>query len=100
MATNPTEEKPTTKSIAAYVKSNAARARKAQRTLDVQQQDDAGIQSTQVTQDVQGVQGIQGIHCRGAGAGSDGFEQEADRVSAAVVDGRPLLRSAGNLVLG
>ena len=30
MATNPTEEKPTTKSIAAYVKSNAARARKAQ----------------------------------------------------------------------
>src|ERR1041385_885065 len=30
MATNPTEEKTTTKSIAAYVKSNAARARKAQ----------------------------------------------------------------------
>lgn len=30
MATNPTEEKPTPKSIAAYVKSNAARARKAQ----------------------------------------------------------------------
>jgi hypothetical protein len=31
MATNPTEEKPTPKSIAAYVKSNAARAREAQR---------------------------------------------------------------------
>jgi len=30
MATNPTEEKPTPKSIAAYVKSNSARARKAQ----------------------------------------------------------------------
>ncbi len=30
MATNPTEETPTPKSIAAYVKSNAARARKAQ----------------------------------------------------------------------
>jgi len=31
MATTPTEEKPTPKSIAAYVKSNTARARKAQR---------------------------------------------------------------------
>lgn len=30
MATNPTEEKPTPQSIAAYVKSNSARARKAQ----------------------------------------------------------------------
>src|SRR5438105_1541321 len=30
MATSPTEEKPTPKTIAAYVKSNAARARKAQ----------------------------------------------------------------------
>ena len=40
----------------------------------VQQQDDAGVQSTP--------------HA-GAGVGPDGFEQEADRVSAAMADGRP-----------